>query len=674
MTPDEYQPVARALAQVIDPSMRVFDPTTFEIERLMYWPSSCADSQRVFEHDYGTGDPLNVDGMLATYDDWRNCTEWPMCPAESTPTRPGGRQADPAQKQGIVGAFCRVYDIPTAIEHFLPNIYTPAGGDRYTYTAGSTAAGAVVYDNGAFLYSHHATDPAGGKLLNAWDLVRVHKFGGLDAEAKADTPTNRLPSYVAMTELAAHDPEVYSLLTNERLQSALEGFTVMRDDCGTAQQEDWHKKLEVNAKGQLLNTSQNMRLLIHHDPALAGKVWNDLFAMRRKCSGMLPWDNRTEERWWSDDDDAGLRWYIESVHHLTGAGKIADAIALEAQANAKDPVVDYLMGLQWDGTPRVESLFADYLGAVDTPYARAVARKSLAAAVARAYHPGAKYDQVVIFSGQQGIGKSTFVSKLGQKWFSDSLTNFSSKDARESIRGVWLVELGELTALDKSENEAAKQFISQREDVYRPSYGKNTVNYPRRCVFFGTSNKTEFLRDPTGNRRFWPIDVYRQQPKYDIRQMGEAQWMTQETVDQIWAEAVQIYRAGETLYFSGAEVDAAKQEQATHMEIDPWQATIQEFLDTPVPLDWRYGWNAEKREQWNRGTPVDRESVTTASRDYTCVAEIWVECLDGRVERITPREQRRITACLDGLPEWQKTSTVQRFAPYGRQKAWRKNP
>lgn len=673
VTSDEYQPVARAAAQTIDPSMAVFDPTTFEAERLMYWPSASSDSAAVFQ-SATEARALPADALLATYEDWRNAAEWPLCPAESAPKRPGGKQADPAQKNGLVGAFCRVYDVPTAIDKFLPSVYTDAGAGRYTYAAGSTTAGAVLYDNGAFLYSHHSTDPAGGRLVNAWDLVRIHRFAELDADAKPDTPTPRLPSYAAMAELAMHDPEVFNTVNAENLQHAVDGFAPIPEDESGTPAEDWHERLEVNAKGALLCTSQNMRLLIHNDPRIAGKVWEDLFAQRRKCTGPLPWDARTEERWWSDNDDAGLRWYFESVHHLVGAGKIADAIALEAQAAAKDPVVEYLNSLQWDGIPRVETLFSDYLGADDNEYTRAVARKCLAAAVARAFHPGTKYDQVVIFSGEQGIGKSTLVAHLGQKWFSDSLTCFGNKDARESIRGVWLVELGELTALDKSENEAAKQFISQREDVYRPSYGRNTVNYPRRCVFFGTSNKTEFLRDPTGNRRFWPIDTYKHRPMYDIKTLGENNWLPQTAVDQIWAEAIEIYKQGEPLYFKGDEVGLAQEVQAEHMENDPWEAQIQAFLETEVPTDWRVAWDKEKREQWYAGTILDRENIDTAPREFTCVAEIWTECLNGKIERITAREQRRITAALEALPGWQKTNNVQRFLPYGRQKAWHKNP
>lgn len=673
VTADEYQPLARAAAQTIDPSMAVFDPTTFEAERLMYWPSASSDSQSVFQSS-SHAKTLPADAMLATYEDWHNAAEWPLCPAESAPKRPGGKQADPTQKSGLVGAFCRVYDIPAAIDAYLPEVYTEAGAGRYTYTMGSTTAGAVLYDNGTFLYSHHSTDPAGGKLVNAWDLVRIHKFADLDADTKPDTPTPRLPSYAAMAELAMHDPEVFNTVNAENLRHAVDGFSPIPEDETGEPAEDWHSRLEVNAKGALLSTSQNMRLLIHNDPRISGKVWEDLFAQRRKCTGPLPWDARTEERWWSDNDDAGLRWYFESVHHLVGAGKIADAISLEAQAAAKDPVVEYLTGLHWDGIPRVETIFSDYLGADDNTYTRAVARKCLAAAVTRAFHPGAKYDQVVIFSGPQGIGKSTFVAHLGQKWFSDSLTCFGNKDARESIRGVWLVELGELTALAKVEAEAAKQFISQREDVYRPSYGRNTVNYPRRCIFFGTSNKIEFLRDSTGNRRFWPVDTHKHPAKYDIEKLGESAWLTQAEVDQIWAEAIEIYKSGEPLFFKGEELELALAAQEDHFEADPWEAQIQAFLETRVPTDWRGAWDKDRREQWYAGTILDRGSINTAPREYTCVAEIWVECLNGKIERITAKEQRRITAALESLPGWEKTNNVQRFLPYGRQKAWHKSP
>lgn len=167
----------------------------------------------------------------------------------------------------------------------------------------------------------------------------------------------------------------------------------------------------------------------------------------------------------------------------------------------------YLQGLKWDGTKRLDTLLSEYLGAEDTAYTRAVMRKSLCAAVGRAVAGGIKYDYMPIFTGPQGIGKSTFLRILGKEWFSDSLTTFEGKEAAELIQGTWINEIGELSAFTKQETQVIKQFLSKTDDIYRAAYGRRTDKYPRRCVFFGTSNDGEFLKDVTGNRRFWPVDV-----------------------------------------------------------------------------------------------------------------------------------------------------------------------
>ncbi|MCG6197251.1 virulence-associated protein E, partial [Anoxybacillus sp. LAT_38] len=174
-----YEPLARKLASII--GIELCDPSTFEAHRLMYWPSCCADSQYVFH--YGDKPFLDADGLLAMYTDWRNVAEWPQVPGTSqSHVRLATKQGDPTAKQGIVGAFCRQYDIYKAMETFLPGVYIPTddGSGRFTYAGGSTTGGAIVYDNGQFLYSHHATDPCSGRLVNAFDLVRLHKFGELD--------------------------------------------------------------------------------------------------------------------------------------------------------------------------------------------------------------------------------------------------------------------------------------------------------------------------------------------------------------------------------------------------------------------------------------------------------------------------------------------------------------
>ena len=427
-----------------------------------------------------------------------------------------------------MGAFCRAYDIPEAIATFIPEVYTPAGENRYTYAAGSTTGGAVVYDDGKYLYSHHATDPAGGQLLNAWDLVRVHRFGDLDKGVQPGTAPGNTPSWQAMRQLATKDPKAGQLYNDETAAAAadahsLDGFSPVDtsenqgadDQPADAPQPDdgkWREQLTCNSKGAIACTTQNAWLILEHDPKTAGRIWMDTFSERLRCKGPLPWPGAAGERDWTDADDAGARWYLETVYHLSGTSKVQDAVSLTGSNHARDPVREYLEGLKWDGQPRLDTLFIDYLGAEDTEYTRAVTRKMFVAAVRRAFIPGCKFDQICILSGIQGIGKDTLLSRMGRQWYNDSITSFDGKDAREALRGVWIVELGEMNAFNRSEIEAAKQFLSQTEDRYRAAYGRRSVAYPRRCVFFGTSNVDDYLRDATGNRRYWPIDCEKEDP------------------------------------------------------------------------------------------------------------------------------------------------------------------
>lgn len=211
-TPDEYEAVARKLAELI--GLEHFDVTTFEPNRFMYWPSRCSDVRYVL---YTEEKPLvSCDAVLDGYADWSDRTAWPRLQGEGKPIeRQAARQQDPREKDGVIGAFCRVYDIPAAVEKFLPDIYEDCGNGRYTFRGGSTAGGAVLYGDGIFLYSHHATDPAGGKLLNPFDLVRVHLFGSMDDDATENTPVNKLPSYAAMKDFAQQDQEVNKLYLEE---------------------------------------------------------------------------------------------------------------------------------------------------------------------------------------------------------------------------------------------------------------------------------------------------------------------------------------------------------------------------------------------------------------------------------------------------------------------------
>ena len=659
--PEEYQPCARMLAQMLDPTMKVFDPTTFETERLMYWPSRSADSQWVCEATED-GSRISVDDLLWLYADWHDVRQWPACPAE-TVKLPGGKQADPTAKQGVVGAFCRTYDVPAAIEKFLPGVYVNAGAGRLTYAAGSTTAGAVLYDNDTFIYSHHSTDPAGGKLLNAWDLVRIHKFGDLDADAAPGTPTASLPSWQQMRALAESDGPTAALLRQEDLDHALEGFDPLPEE--ETDSDKWQEKLTRTQKGALACTIQNAWVILEHDPALKGRIWSDTFSERLRCKGPFPWSDNPQERDWRDEDDAGVRWYLETVYHFSGVNKAADAVALTGDKHRKDPVREYLSGLVWDGVPRLDALFIDYLGADDSSYTRAVTRKMFVAAVARCFRPGCKFDQICILSGRQGIGKSLLLSRMGREWFNDSITSFDGKEARENLRGVWIVELGEMTAFSRSESEAAKQFLSQTEDRYRAAYGRRTVQYPRRCVFFGTSNSADFLRDTTGNRRFWPVDC-----SFERRTKVVHDDLTPAEVDQIWAEAVAKFNAGEELILRDDLQKAALEEQQAHTERDSWEGAIADFLDKPVPLDWAKRSIDERICWWENGPS---EGIQTTQRASVCVNEVWRECLDSTGKAPDRQQSKRISAVLNGLSGWQAIKYPLRCGPYGMQRLWRRN-
>lgn len=668
VTADEYEPIARKLAQFI--GIELCDPTTFQVHRLMYWPSCCADSQYVY--DYRDRPFVSADGVLAMYTDWRNVAEWPLVPgAQQTHVRLAVKQGDPTTKQGVVGAFCRIYDIHKAIETFLPGVYEPADDSippgRYTYTGGSTTGGAIVYDDGRFLYSHHATDPVSGRLVNAFDLVRLHKFGDQDDDAAPGTPTNRLPSFTAMVEFALQDAGVAALMNQERYERAVADFAATVTEAGTdtdPNDKSWMTKLQISSTtGLPAKTIDNVLIILEHDPALKGKIAYDEFANRGLVLGPLPWDERKEPRAWGTSDDSGIYHYMEKVYGISSETKINHALNIVSHKYRFNEVKRYLESLRWDGVPRLDTLLHDYLGAEDNVYTRAVSRKSFTAAVARAMQPGVKYDYMPIFVGPQGIGKSTFLRIMGKKWFSDSLQTFEGKEACEMIQGVWINEIGELNGLSRSETNAVKQFLSRTEDIFREAYGKRTLPYPRRCVFFGTTNESEFLRDRTGNRRFWPVKVGKLPPKKSVFHDLEGE------VDQIYAEAFVRWQLGERLYLTGEAEEIAKREQEEHRETNAKEGIIRAFLEKPIPLDWHKRSIGERQLYWSSEFGRTQEEKTRP-RDRICAAEIWCECFRSDIKYMKKADAREINDILASLPEWEEYRG--RFGPYNFQRGFRR--
>lgn len=656
---DEYEPLARKMAEFI--GLEFADPTTFEASRLMYWPSCSSDSQYIYT--WKDKPLLSADGLLALYSDWRNCTLWPQIPGVISLPKMAVKQGDPEGKKGVVGAFCRTYDIYRAMDELIPGIYEPVDTmlGRYTYLGGSTTGGAVVYDNGKFLYSHHATDPCSNRLVNAFDLVRLHRFGDKDDEAQPGTPTHRLPSYLAMCELAVQDAGVTALMSQERYQEAVQDFAGVKAANDEAP-ANWMSKLAVSPQTGLPKaTIDNVWIILENDPLLKGKFALNRFAGRGEVLGALPWDARTIRRPWDDNDNEGMYWYMERYHHITGISKIDGALSLHATAHAFNEVQNLLNSLTWDGVPRLDTLFIDYLGAPDTPYTRAVTRKAFTAAVARAMVPGCKYDTMLILAGAQGLGKSTLLDKMSKGWFNDSIRSFEGKEASELLQGVWLVEISELDAFRRTDVARIKQFLSLRADRFRAAYGRHVKELPRCCVFFGTTNTMDFLRDRTGNRRFWPVDV-------GIIPAVKSVWADlPNEVDQLWAEAKTYWQQGETLFLSGELEEDAKIKQEEHREVSTREGIIVDFIGRQVPEDWQ-SWPLDRRRMfWAGAVQGDFKLV---DRDRICALEIWCEALDGKQKDMKYSDTAEINNILENIKEWQKTANSIRFGYCGKQRGF----
>ena len=654
---EEYQAIARKVAG--DLNIDLFDQSTFDVNRLMFWPSISSDVEYYFE--YQDGPFLEADYILGLYNDWHDTSEWPTATDSSDIIKQAiKKQEDPENKKGIVGLFCRTYTIQEAIATFLSDVYEPAGEDRYTYINGSTAAGLIVYDD-KFAYSHHGTDPAGGRLCNAFDLVRIHKYGHLDTGKEKNEQDKK--SFKAMEEFATKDSRTKKHIAKEKLAEAKFEFAEEVELTEEEQDNSWTSELTVNTKGEYENSANNLNIIFQFDPFLKNAFKLNTFDNKRYVTKTLPWRKIDDVEPLRDVDYSGVRNYIECIYGIVSSQKVDDALALEIEKKKFHPIIKYIKSLQWDGVPRVNTLLIDYFGAEDNAYTRAAIRKILCAAVTRVFHPGTKFDTALILVGPQATYKSTFVKKLGKNWFSDTFTTVQGKESFEQIQGAWLVEIAELSGLKKAEVETIKHYISKCEDSFRPAYGRTIETYKRQCVFFGTTNSKDFLRDPTGNRRFLPIDV---RPEYATKNV--AQELTEEEVDQIWAEAYEMYKQGESLYMTGEEDIIAKIEQHKHSEQDERKGIIEEYLNAKYPDNWAR-MDLYDRRRWLED-PLSQAG--TIQKDFVCVAEIWCECLGKEKNDMSRYNTRDINDILRSLPEWEASTSTKNFSIYGKQKYYKR--
>jgi predicted P-loop ATPase len=603
-----------------------FDECSYLPHQLMYRPSAPSNGEYIYKRFDGKW--LDPDEILSEHPNWRDITTLPTSSRESAVIqRDMKRQQDPLEKDGIIGAFNKAhFPIQDFIESELSDIYEPAVNNRYGFIPADSTAGVVVY-NDRFVYSNHASDPAYGQLLNAFDLYRTHHFGDMDDKA----------SLKAMLEYASKDEKAGVILLEERQRKASIEF---------AEGDDWKKYLEREKSGELSNTLSNLLLILENDEELTCIRFNRL--ANQIYGDNLPWDRPFPP--WRDADTAQLVAYVDAKYGEFSARNYDIALTKTADDRAYHPILDYLEGLPaWDNVARLDTLYIDYLGAEDTPYTRAVTRKTHIAAIARVKQPGVKFDNSPVVNGSQGIGKSTLISRLGREWYSDSLSISDMKDktAPEKLQGHWLLELSEMAGVKKMDVETVKSFASRVDDKYRPSYGRVVESHPRQCIIIGTTNNDGgFLRDVTGNRRFWPIRVTGEGLKKPWN-------LSDEEVGQIWAEALTIYNAGEELFLKDDIASIAADEQRNALENDDREGIVAAYLDTLLPENWDM-MDIYKRMDFIR-SPDDSTLVEgTVKRTQVCVMEIWCECFGRPRDAIKKSDSYEIETILNSIGGWER--------------------
>ena len=325
-------------------------------------------------------------------------------------------------------------------------------------------------------------------------------------------------------------------------------------------------------------------LILTHDPDFAGFAYNEL-ANRVQIIGEMPWERPEGNPFWRDADDAQLLVLLDR-RYVSFSKRNLDACFTKVADDRKfHPARDYLDALPpWDGVERIETLLCRCLQAEDTAYVRAVTRKVFAAAVARIYCPGTKFDSVLVLDGAQGIGKSTLFRMLaGSKFYNEtlSLTDMNDKSGAEKLQGYWFAEIGELAGMKKADIEKVKAFISTMDDTYRPSYGHVVESHPRQTIIIATVNgERGYLRDVTGNRRFWIVKCLQKEAVRDFSFIPAER-------DQIWAEAIQIWKSGEKLWLEGCLMRDAEEAQRSAMEADERVGMVERYLNTLLPENWR---------------------------------------------------------------------------------------
>lgn len=644
VTPGQYGDLVRQIIAA-NPQASI-DAASAKPAQIMFAPA-CKDP---FSYDYGVHEGSLVNGA-----------QWLASVNGGESVVPLGRldkKGEPAEAPGIVGQFNRAYpNLDELIAVFeLPYELDGASG-RYRYTGSSATAtpGMRELDERPGLYySWHAHDPAAGYAQNAFDLVRIHKFGHLDTEYKG--PVNRAPSYTACRDFLdthkgfnkraaaqAYETVVSSLSDQEncgveRTTPAHETHTSV--EVLTTEEIDntqWVSQLEVDRKtGKFVDSLRNLTLIFDNDPKMKGVGWCERGEYFTDADPHN-WPNTKQSPKLTENQKVLLRNRYENIYGLrVPPERLVQIFAERKVVNSFDPVRVYLESLHWDGNKRMETCLP---GVEDTEYNRMVARKVLLAAVARTFEPGVKVDEALILVGPEGTGKSSWIKEMS-KGFSVEFQNIESKDTVQILSETWIAMAEESEVVAKSDFNRLKSFLTQTSDTYRVPYAVEPETRLRRWVVWGSTNDMELLRERDGNRRFLMIECVRPRD-FDL--------LTPEYVDQIWAEAVHAYLMGESHVMNSYERELAHSAREQHIHSDALTESIAEHLRLPITSDWHEKKPETLRSivgQWNVdviGSTGDKE------RDFITPKEVWVEVEGMSLADFTLRDQSRVKDSLQAL-------------------------
>ena len=701
---DEYEALGRRVAYKIENAnteqfQGLFDETTFQANRLMFFPSVSADGEYVCELlNLDIMDEnetiIDVDKVLEEYLDKNDIYQW-FKPEKQNNEQIGKntlKKKSPLKAKGMVGAFNRTYSINQAIETFLDNVYKKEKNGRYTYVDGDSYGGGLVLKDDTIFYSHHGTDPANLYYRSAFDLVRIHKFGSYD---KGITPEKELQeniiekteSFAKMVEFCRTIPEVvaHSDSNISLVQNIENQKEKIKQDYNVTE-----KKKELDPKDDswvvqldgLKSDLSKLDIILSRDELIGSLFYFDTFR-DNICFKKKPFWHRefNEGVALGDKDMAHIRVHLDKVYGIKGEKKIDDAVVVEADKDHRNKVKEFFDSLEWDGTPRLEYFFYEFFKVKLNPFTRVAFKHWLVGAVSRIYNAGAPMDLLLIIKGKQGIGKSLFFKRLAtlnfnnpsDHLYSDTKIDFDrAKDSYEQLEGIWIYEWKELAGMNMSEQESIKAFVDKTEDKFRRSYGRRNVEIKRRVAFGGSTNEKTPLRDRTGNRRFLVMDANLEQHECYIK---DPKKFSQEYRDQLIAEAIYLFKDGYDIFAWTEEQmrwwDRSNEDNLAENDI---LGSIGNYLDMKRPKTWysmsitdMYEYMDNYDFQNNKSkSALWEDGFSLVEVDKVCIQEIWKVALRQREITINRYHRELIIQAVEKLG-WELDKRQQRFGTFGHQ-------